>query len=127
MNHSIAKHLAALLLATSITACATAPAEAHRGLHPVGVTVKVLPRAHKTVYVGKARYYTHGGVYYRAHGSHYKVVAAPVGLRVATLPAGFVTIKVKSGRYYRYGNTYYRAGKKGFVVVARPKGIRIVG
>lgn len=127
MKPLFTKQIILMAAACMLTACASGPAEAHRGLHPAGVTVKVLPAAHRTVVVGKVRYYSHGGVYYRPHSGGYRVVAAPVGLRVATLPAGFVTINLKSGRYFRHGTTYYRAGKRGFVVVTRPRGVRIVG
>lgn len=127
MQYPLTKQIILIAAASMLAACTTGPAKARHGLHPAGVTVKVLPSAHRTVVVGKVRYYSYGGVFYRPHNGGYRVVAAPVGLQVATLPAGFVTIKLRSGRYFRHGSTYYRAGKSGFVVVARPRGVRAVG
>ncbi|MBO6503466.1 MAG: hypothetical protein JJ850_14325 [Kordiimonadaceae bacterium] len=126
----MARSITKLLLATTVTAtllsaCASSPAEAHR-VHAVGVSVNVLPVGHRTVVVGKKRYFVHNGVYYRGQGRNFRVVAAPVGLRVATLPAGFVAVNLNGTRYYRHGNTYYRSGQKGFVVVKRPRGARVV-
>lgn len=118
MQLNITKTLATMMLAGLVAACTHTPVAAHPRHTTKNVTVTVLPKAHKTIVVGKRRYYVHNGVYYRAAGNGYRVVATPVGVHVATLPAGFVAINLKSGRYYRHGNTYYRAAKQGFVVVA---------
>lgn len=126
MKHSVTKLVLTTAAATMLlAACASSPAEAHRG-HAIGVTVNVLPAGHRAVVVGNNRYFVHNGVYYRAQGRNFRVVATPVGLRVATLPAGFVTVNLNGSRYYRFGNTYYRPANKGFVVVKRPRRARIV-
>lgn len=127
MSNLVGKAAILVVLATGLSACASGPAEAHRvRAVGVGVTVNVLPVGHRTVVVGKNRYFVHNGVYYRAQGRNFRVVAAPVGLRVATLPAGFVSVNLNGARYYRFGNTYYRPANRGFVVVKRPRGARVV-
>lgn len=127
MLNQITKPLSIFAVAASLAACATAPADAHRGHQAKVVTVKVLPKAHRTYVVGGVTYYRHGGVYYRAHRGAYRVVAAPVGLRVTVLPNGYKTVRVKSGPVYVAGGTYYRATRNGYVVVKRPAGIVVRG
>lgn len=125
MNQTLTRFAFIASLATVLAACTTGPAEAQK-VRVVGVTINALPVGHRTVVVRKNRYFVHNGVYYRAQGRNFRVVAAPVGLQVATLPAGFVTINLNGTRYFRHGNTFYRSGNKGFVVVKRPRGAHVV-
>ena len=126
MQRKLSKTLAALVLTSMAAIYTISPASAHPRHLAKNTTITVLPKAHKTIIVRKQRYHVHNGIFYRAAGNGYRVVATPIGLNVATLPVGFVTINLNGGRYYRHGNTYYRAAKRGFVVVARPKGVRVV-
>lgn len=41
---------------------------------PVGISISVLPRGHKIVYVRGKRYYKFNGVYYKKRGRSFKVV-----------------------------------------------------
>ena len=125
MNQAITRFALLAALTAALSACTTGPAEAQK-VRVLGVTINALPAGHRTVVVRKNRYFVHNGVYYRAQGRNFRVVAAPVGLQVATLPPGFVTVNLNGTRYFRHGNTFYRSGKKGFVVVKRPRGARIV-
>lgn len=88
-----------------------------------GSVVAHLPHGHKTVHVGKMRYFYHGGVFYERGPSGYVVIAAPIGAVVVGLPAGFVTVAINGSTYYAYAGVYYRKVPSGYVVEAPPEAI----
>ncbi len=107
-----------LLLAglAGFLAVAQANAEVH-----VGVSLGVaLPRGYAEVRVGRDRYYTQRGVFYRRGPHGYVVVRAPRGAILRTLPPHYTRIYVGSNIYYRYGDVYYQPVPNGYVVVDAP-------
>jgi hypothetical protein len=86
-----------------------------------GTMVTHLPRGHKTVHVGKMKYFHHNGVFYKRGPSGYVVIAAPIGAVVVGLPAGYLTIAVNGSTYYAYAGIYYRKVPSGYVVVEPPQ------
>jgi len=87
----------------------------------VGVSISApLPRGAMEVSVGRDRYYTYRGVYYRPGPHGYYVVRAPRGVIIRELPPRATRIHVGNRVYYRYGNVYYERGPAGYVVVDAP-------
>ncbi|MDQ7041399.1 MAG: DUF6515 family protein [Rhodothermus sp.] len=88
--------------------------------HPKRV-VKVLPRGHMVVHVGKVRYHYHAGVFYRPVRGGFVVVRAPVGIIIPTLPPGHRVVHVHGRRYYHHNGVYYRPiyrhGRPAYMVV----------
>ncbi len=88
--------------------------------HPKRV-VKVLPRGHVVVHVGKVRYHYHAGVFYRPVRGGFVVVRAPVGAIVPVLPAGYRVVHVHGRVYYSHNGVYYRPirhrGRRAYMVV----------
>ncbi len=98
------------------------------GLHAdtrVGVSLGFnLPHGYAEINLGKDRYYTHRGVYYRQDPRHgYVVVRAPRGAVVHALPSRYVRVYVGNSVYYRYDDTYYQAVPNGYVVVDPPPAV----
>jgi len=89
--------------------------------HEQVMVIRQLPRGYRTVRMGRAEYYVHGGRFYaRRPGGGFVVVGAPIGVIVATLPVGFVTVFVGGVDYYLYEGVYYRKVPEGYMVVAPP-------
>ena len=86
-----------------------------------GMAVAALPRGAVHVEHGGARYYFHGGVWYRPVGSRFVVIAPPFGIVVPILPIDYVTLQI-GGRPYFYANgTYYvTTPGAGYTVVEPP-------
>ena len=86
-----------------------------------GMAVAALPRGALHVEHLGARYYFHGGVWYRPIGSRFLVIAPPFGIVVPVLPIDFVTLQI-GGRPYFYANgTYYvTTPGAGYTVVEPP-------
>lgn len=86
-----------------------------------GTIIKFLPNGHRKVVVGKKHYFYHGGVYYIAATSGYKVVRPPIGAIVYALPSGYEEIYIDGETYYLIDEIYYkseiRQGKQVFIVV----------
>jgi len=85
-----------------------------------GTVIVNLPAGHRTVYVGRSRYFYRSGVFYRPGPSGYVVVRAPIGAVIAAPPAGCRTVVVGSATYYDYNGDYYQNTPGGYVVVEAP-------
>ncbi|SHK69977.1 DUF6515 family protein [Rhodothermus profundi] len=75
--------------------------------HPKRI-VKVLPRGHVIVHVGKLRYHYHAGVFYRPVRGGFVVVRAPVGAIVPILPPRYRVVHVHGRVYYEHRGVIYR-------------------
>jgi hypothetical protein len=95
----------------------------HDRVYPArGQVIRALPRDHRVVVHGGARYYFSGGAWYRPQGSRFAIVAPPIGLFVPFLPPYYATVWL-SGRPYYYANEVYYANRAdGYVVVEPPQG-----
>ena len=85
-----------------------------------GTMVTHLPREHKTVRLGKIKYFYHGGVFYKRGLSGYVVIAAPIGAVVVGLPDGFISVVIGGVTYYYYAGVYYQQDPSGYIVVKTP-------
>ena len=99
-------------------------ADAGQRYHRPGHKVQSVPKSSVVVNVGRSKYHYHNGVYYRARGNSYVVVAAPLGARVRSLPVGFVSFGIGVNRYFFVNSTYYlwHDDTKEYVVVEKPAG-----
>lgn len=94
----------------------------HNRSYPArGHVIKGLPRDHRMIVHGGARYYFSGGIWYRPHGPRFAVVAPPIGLFVPFLPPYFATIWLSGVPYYYANEVYYANRGNGYVVVEPPK------
>jgi hypothetical protein len=89
-------------------------------VHHPGRFVRKLPRGHIRIRHRGARYFFHGGVFYRPALPGYVVVRPPIGALVATLPVGFTIAWIAGLKYYCYGGAFYRSAPRGYVVVEAP-------
>lgn len=87
-----------------------------------GQFMQMLPSGHRVAFYGKARYYFHGGVWYRPQGRGYVIAMPPFGMIVPFLPPYYATIWVGGLPYYYANEIYYTQGAGGYVVVEPPKG-----
>ena len=87
-----------------------------------GHYVEALPSGHREVFYGNARYYFHGGVWYRTEGRRFVIVSPPFGIIVPFLPPYYAAIWVGGVPYYYANEVYYTQGAGGYVVVEPPKG-----
>jgi hypothetical protein len=95
----------------------------HDRVYPArGHEIRALPRDHRTVVHGGARFYFSGGVWYRPHGPRFAVVVPPFGLFVPFLPPYYATVWVGGRPYYYANEVYYVNQRDGYVVVEPPKG-----
>ncbi|MGD8758229.1 MAG: DUF6515 family protein [Deltaproteobacteria bacterium] len=85
-----------------------------------GTVIVDLPAGHRTVYVGRSRYFYRSGVFYRPGPSGYVVVRAPIGAVIAAPPAGCRTVVFGGATYYDYNGDYYQNTPGGYVVVEAP-------
>ncbi len=91
--------------------------------YPVrGQVVPALPRDHRVVTHGGARYYFHGGVWYRPQGPRFAIVAPPIGLFIPFLPPYYATVWFGGRPYYYANEVYYTHRGDGYVVVEPPQG-----
>ena len=79
-----------------------------------------LPAGHRTVYVGRSRYFYGSGVFYKHGPSGYVVIRAPIGAVIAAPPSGCRTVVVGGATYYAYNGDYYQNAPGGYVVVQAP-------
>jgi hypothetical protein len=87
-----------------------------------GQYIDRLPSGHRAVVYGRARYYFHGGVWYRPQGRRFAIVAPPFGMIIPFLPPYYATIWVGGIPYYYANEVYYTQGAGGYVVVEPPNG-----
>ena len=94
----------------------------HDRSYPVrGQVVGALPRDHRVVVHGGARYYFSGGVWYRPQGTRFVIAAPPFGMIVPFLPPYYATIWLRGVPYYYANEVYYAHRGNGYVVVEPPK------
>ena len=94
----------------------------HDRSYPVrGQVVGALPRDHRVVVHGGARYYFSGGVWYRPQGKRFAVIVPPIGLFVPFLPPYYATVWVGGVPYYYANEVYYANRGDGYAVVEPPK------
>jgi hypothetical protein len=86
-----------------------------------GQLIGALPRDHRVVVHGSARYYFSGGAWYRPQGTRFAVVVPPIGLFVSFLPPYYATIWLRGVPYYYANEVYYAHRGNGYVVVEPPK------
>jgi hypothetical protein len=94
----------------------------HDRSYPVrGHVIGALPRDHRVVVHGGARYYFSGGVWYRPQGPRFAVIAPPIGLFVPFLPPYYSTVWLGGVPYYYANEVYYAHRGNGYVVIEPPK------
>ncbi|MBU1398486.1 MAG: hypothetical protein KKH85_06300 [Proteobacteria bacterium] len=86
-----------------------------------GQVIRALPRDHRAIVHGSARYYFSGGVWYRPQGPRFSVIMPPIGLFVPFLPPYYATIRLGGIPYYYANEVYYAHRGNGYVVVEPPK------
>ena len=86
-----------------------------------GQVIRVLPREHRVVVHGGARYYFSGGAWYRPQGSRFTIVTPPIGLFVPFLPPYYATIWAGGVPFYYANEVYYAHRGNGYVVVEPPR------
>lgn len=77
---------------------------------PIGISIGVLPRGYRSIYVGSVPYYYYGGTYYRPgkNPNTYDVVDAPLGASVPELPQDAKVVVINGQKYYEMDGTYYK-------------------
>jgi hypothetical protein len=94
----------------------------HDHSYPVrGQIIGALPRDHRVVVHGGARFYFSGGVWYRPQGPRFAVIMPPIGLFIPFLPPYYATIWLGGVPYYYANEVYYAHQGNGYVVVEPPK------
>jgi hypothetical protein len=94
----------------------------HDRSYPVrGQVIGALPRDHRVVVHGGARYYFSGGAWYRPQGPRFAVIVPPLGLFIPFLPPYYATIWLRGVPYYYANEVYYAHRGSGYVVVEPPK------
>jgi len=98
--------------------------------------VRTLPPGFRTLDIGGAIFFEHGGIYFRSGPGGYVVVEQPapevvvappaLGSMVLSLPLGSVSVTLGGTVYYRHGEVFYRPGPAGYVVVERPPEVVVV-
>jgi hypothetical protein len=87
-----------------------------------GGYVAELPHGHRVIVHGGVRFFYHEGVWYRADGPRFVIVAPPVGILVPALPPYYSTIWVGGVPYYYANDAYYVQQPDGYMVVDPPPG-----
>ncbi len=89
----------------------------HDRYYPVlGQFIGALPRDHRVVVHGGARFYFSGGVWYRPQGPRFAIVLPPVGLFVPFLPPYYATIWLHGVPYYYANDVYYAHRGDGYLI-----------
>ncbi|MGE5336554.1 MAG: DUF6515 family protein [Gemmatimonadota bacterium] len=92
--------------------------------YPVrGEVVAAVPAGAISIRFGDGRFFFHGGVWFRASGPRFVVVAPPLGVVVPVLPPAYVTLWFGGVPYYYANDVYYTQVPDGYVVVAPPPGL----
>jgi hypothetical protein len=94
----------------------------HDRSYPVrGRVFRELPRDRRVIVHGGSRFFFHGGIWYRPHGTQFIVALPPVGVFVPILPPYYSTIWVRGVPYYYANEVYYAHRGSGYVVVEPPR------
>jgi hypothetical protein len=121
----VAISLVGILIAMTVTAGSAfaqsrRAAEVRHSAQRHGIVVASLPKNHRTVSVGRTRYFYQHGTFYRKAPIGYMGVRAPLGAVVVGLPVGFRTAVVGGMTYFTYGGAYYQRVPAGYRVVSMP-------
>ena len=91
-----------------------------------GYVVGTLPAGHIGITFGGVRYFHHGGVWFRARGPRYVVIAPPFGIVLPYLPYGYSTVWVGRDPYYYADDVYYVRDPGGYRVIAPPPATEVI-
>ena len=95
----------------------------HNRYYPArGVFIDVLPRGHRVIVFGGDRFFFSGGIWYRASGPRFVIVAPPVGVVIPVLPPDYTMVRVGGVPYYYANEVYYLQTPDGYAVVNPPAG-----
>lgn len=77
---------------------------------PIGVRVKVLPKAKYAFrYKGKRYYYYYGTFYFKPSGAkEYLTVVPPMGAQIDALPEGYNEVVINGEQLYEFEGIYYK-------------------
>lgn len=76
---------------------------------PIGIHVRILPPAHRRIYVGTSIFFYFNGIFYRqTNNQDFEVVQPPLGSEVAELPAGAKLLMLNGQKIYELDGTYYK-------------------
>ncbi|HTP94717.1 MAG TPA: DUF6515 family protein [Burkholderiales bacterium] len=96
----------------------------HNHYYPaVGYSITVLPPGYVQLRFHGEPFYFHAGVWYRAAGPGFVVVAPPPGIVVPALPPAYSTVVVAGVPYYYANSVYYVQRPDGYSVVEAPPGV----
>ena len=121
----VAISLVGILIAMTVTAGSAfaqsrRAAEVRHSAQRHGKVVASLPKNHRTVSVGRTRYFYQHGTFYRKAPIGYMGVRAPLGAVVVGLPVGFRMAVIGGMTYFTYGGAYYQRVPAGYRVVSMP-------
>jgi len=87
-----------------------------------GVVVGALPHEAIAVGYGPNHYWFSGGIWYRANGGRFVVIAPPIGVVVSVLPPYYTTLMIGGIPYYYANDAYYvwKDADHGYEVVDPP-------
>src|SRR5215475_13540118 len=85
-----------------------------------GAFIDVLPMHAVVAVHGGVRLYFSAGVWYRAEGPRYVVVAPPVGVVIPVLPPYYTAVYVRGVPYYYANDVYYVQTPSGYMVTDPP-------
>jgi hypothetical protein len=89
-----------------------------------GEVIPALPGGSISIGFGSGHFYFHGGVWFRALGGRFVVIAPPIGVIVPLLPPAYATLWIGGLPYYYANGVYYApAPGQGYAVVTPPPGI----
>lgn len=91
-----------------------------------GYVVGSLPPGHIDIAFGGVHYFHHGGVWFRARGPRFVVIAPPFGIVIPLLPFGYSTLWVGPEPYYYAADVYYVRAAGGYRVVAPPPANEVI-
>ncbi len=81
-----------------------------------------LPPGHRVVVYGGHRFFFHDGVWFRAEGPRFVVIAPPFGVVVPILPPVYATVVIGGVPYYYANAVYYVQAPGGYMVTEPPPG-----
>jgi hypothetical protein len=88
-----------------------------------GYVVPTLPPGYREIRYRNERYFLQGGVWIRAAGLRFIVVAPPPGVVVSVLPPAYSTVWIGPTAYWYANGVYYaQAPAGGYVVAPQPPG-----
>ena len=86
-------------------------------VYPKHGTVVTTIKKPRTFIHKRTNFFFSDGVWYKARGRKYVVVAAPVGIKVRNLPRGNKMVIVNGRKLYKYKGIWYKKSGRNYVVV----------